>query len=53
MKNNFETKAKRIYAIAAGIFLMVTVFILPAFAADDPLTVVSNLNEFSAPVRSR
>ncbi len=46
MKNNFETKAKRIYAIAAGIFLMVTVFILPAFAADDPLTVVSNLSEF-------
>ena len=46
MKNNFETKAKRIYAIAAGIFLMVTVFILPAFAADDPLTGVSNLSEF-------
>ena len=46
MKYNFETKAKRIYAIAAGIFLMVTVFILPAFAADDPLTVVSNLSEF-------
>ena len=46
MKNNFETKAKRIYAIAAGIFLMVTVFILPAFAADDPLTVVSTLSEF-------
>ncbi len=46
MKNNFEAKAKRIYAIAAGIFLVVSVFLVPAFAADDPLTVVSNLSEF-------
>lgn len=46
MKNSFETKAKRIYAIAAGIFLVVTVFIIPACAADDPLTVVENLSNF-------
>ena len=33
--------------------LLVAMFIVPAFAADDPLAVVNNLSDFSAPVRSR
>lgn len=53
MKNNFETKAKRIYAVFAAVLLILMVFVVPAFAADDPLQVVNNLSDFSAPVRSR
>lgn len=46
MNHHFEKKAKRIYAVCAMAFLVLMVFVLPAFAADDPLTVVSNLSEF-------
>lgn len=46
MKNNFETKAKRIYAVFAAIMLILMVFVVPAFAADDPLQVVNNLSDF-------
>ena len=53
MKTNFETKAKRAYAVFSAIMLVLMVFVVPAFAADDPLAVVNNLSEFSAPVRSR
>lgn len=48
-----ETKAKRVYAVFAAILLILMVFVVPAFAADDPLQVVNNLSDFSAPVRSR
>ena len=46
MKNNTKTSLKRIYAIFAIATLMVTMFVMPAFAADDPLAVVNNLSEF-------
>ena len=46
-------KIKRIYAIISVAMLLVTMFVVPAFAADDPLAVVNNLSTFSAPVRSR
>ena len=46
MKNNFETKAKRVYSVFAAILLIVMVFVVPAFAADDPLQVVNNLSDF-------
>lgn len=39
-------KIKRIYAIFAVAILLVTMFVVPAFAADDPLAVVNNLSEF-------
>lgn len=46
MNHHFEKEAKRIYVVCAMAFLVLMVFVLPAFAADDPLTVVSNLSEF-------
>lgn len=39
-------KIKRIYAIFSVAILLVTMFIVPAFAADDPLAVVNNLSTF-------
>ncbi len=39
-------KIKRIYAIFAVAILLVTMFVIPAFAADDPLAVVNNLQTF-------
>ena len=46
MKNNTQLRLKRIYAIFADAILMVSMFVMPAFAADDPLAVVNNLSEF-------
>ena len=46
MKNNFETKAKRVYAVFAAVLLILMVFVVPAFAANDPLQVVNNLSDF-------
>ena len=46
MKNNTQTRLKRIYALFAIAMLMVTMFVMPTFAADDPLAVVNNLSEF-------
>ena len=46
MKTSFETKAKRVYAVFAAILLILMVFVVPAFAADDPLQVVNNLSDF-------
>ena len=39
-------KIKRIYAIFSVAILLVTIFVVPAFAADDPLAVVNNLSTF-------
>ena len=39
-------KIKRIYAIFSVAMLLVAMFIVPAFAADDPLAVVNNLSDF-------
>ena len=46
MKKPFETRAKRLYAVFATVMMMLMLFVVPAFAADDPLTVVSNLSDF-------
>ena len=43
---NFETRAKRLYAVFAAVMMTLMLFVVPAFAADDPLTVVSNLSDF-------
>ena len=52
-ENKIERKTKRIYAIAACLVLAVLVTVVPALAADDPLAVVNNLSDFSAPVSGR
>ena len=46
MNNKFEKRAKRVYTLLACLILAMAVTICPAFAADDPLTVVNNLSEF-------
>lgn len=45
-KTNFETRTKRLYAVFAAVMMTLMLFVVPAFAADDPLTVVSNLSDF-------
>ena len=35
-----------LYAVFANAMLTLMLFVVPAFAADDPLTVVSNLSDF-------
>ena len=44
--NNFERKAKRIYAILACVAMVMMATAVPALAADDPLAVVNNLSDF-------
>ncbi len=39
-------KTKRVFAVCCTLVLMLTLFAVPAYAADDPLTVVNNLSEF-------
>ena len=39
-------KIKRIYTIISVAILLVTMFVVPDFAADDPLAAVNNLSEF-------
>lgn len=46
MNHKKNTRMKRALAVFATAFLMLTVFVIPAFAADDPLAVVSNLQNF-------
>ncbi len=46
MNHKFETRAKRLYAVFACLVLVTAMTVCPAFAADDPLTVVSNLSDF-------
>lgn len=41
-----ERRAKRMYAFAACLLLVLTALVIPAFAADDPLAVVNKLSEF-------
>lgn len=43
---DFDRRAKRLYAILASIVLVLTVFIVPAFATGDPLAAVNNLSDF-------
>ena len=46
MKNTFEEKTKRLFVIYATVVMILNVFVYPAFAADDPLAVVNNLQTF-------
>lgn len=41
-----ERRAKRMYALAACLLLVLTALMVPVFAADDPLAVVNKLSEF-------
>jgi hypothetical protein len=50
MKNNlnhkFERRARKLFAVFACLVMVLTLTVVPAFAADDPLTVINNLSEF-------
>lgn len=51
MKHNvdrtpFERQARRLYTLFACLVMALTVTIVPAFAADDPLAVVNSLSDF-------
>ena len=46
MNNKFEKRAKRIYTVRACLVLVTVMTVSPAFAADDPLAVVTNLSDF-------
>ncbi|MGI6175187.1 MAG: hypothetical protein ACOYJC_03280 [Christensenellales bacterium] len=50
MKMNRNTKAVFAVFCALVVFLSLTV---TAYAADDPIAVVNNLSDFSAPVSGR
>ena len=52
-QRKIERRAKRAYAVFACMALSMAVMIVPAFAADDPLQIVENLSDFSAPVSGR
>jgi len=39
-------KTKRDFAVYCALVLVMTLFTAPAYAADDPLTVVNNLSNF-------
>ena len=44
LNRNLQWRAKRLYALFACLILILTV--VPAFAADDPLSVVTSLSDF-------
>ncbi|MFZ5967634.1 MAG: TrbC/VirB2 family protein [Bacillota bacterium] len=39
-------RTKKMFAIYCSMVLMITLFTVPAYAANDPLTVVNNLSNF-------
>lgn len=41
-----QRKARRIFSVWAALTICVAICICPAFAADDPLTIVNNLSDF-------
>ena len=45
-ETKFERRAKRVDAILSCLLLALTVAVVPAFAAGDPLAAVNNLSEF-------
>jgi len=45
-QKKIERRAKRAYALFACLVLAMAVMVMPAMAADDPLSVVNNLSEF-------
>ena len=42
----YERRARKLYALFSCLVLALTVMVVPAFAADDPLTVINNLSDF-------
>lgn len=46
LNRNFQRRAKRLYALFACLVLTLPVAFVPAFAADDPLSVVTSLSDF-------
>lgn len=46
MNHKFEKRVKRIYAMLSSFVLVAVMTVCPAFAADDPLAVVTNLSDF-------
>ena len=46
MNHLFEKRVKRIYTRLACFVLVAVMTVCPAFAADDPLAVVTNLSDF-------
>ena len=46
MNHKKEARLKRTFAVFATAFFIFTVFVMPVMAADDPLAVVSNLQNF-------
>lgn len=49
MNHKFEKRVKRIYAMLSCFVLVAVMTVCPAFAADDPLAVVTNLSDFFFP----
>ena len=45
-QKKLERRAKKAYALAVALTMSMAVMVVPAFAADDPLAVVSNLSDF-------
>jgi len=39
-------RTKKVFSIYCVLVLMITLFAVPAYAANDPLTVVNNLSDF-------
>ncbi len=54
-KSRFERRAKKLFTLFSCLIAALAVTTVPALAADaaDPLAVVNNLSEFSAPVSGR
>ena len=46
MNHLFEKRVKRIYTMLSCFVLVAVMTVCPAFAADDPLAVVTNLSDF-------
>ena len=46
LNRNLQWRAKRLSALFAGLVLPLPVAVAPAFAADDPLSVVTSLSDF-------
>ena len=54
MKKANQKQGRRAMCLWAALVLTLSVLTVPAFAADtDPLTIVNNLSDFSAPVSGR
>lgn len=50
MNHLFEKRVKRIYTMLSCFVLVAVMTVCPAFAADDPLAVVTNLSDFIFPL---